>query len=108
MRRSGPFATLGLAVLLSMGSAYLLFTSPEMRCERRAPLTVLATLAAFLIALGFRQLATAQRVADRRILLVCMLISAIALFADVRFVLKYRLICNQIQEQIQQLNHPGP
>src|SRR5258707_1186161 len=105
--RSGHFVTLGLAVLLALCSCYMLFTNPEMPFERRAPLTVLATLAALLIALFFRQLASAQNPAHSRLLVLSVVLAAVALFADVRFVVKYRVICNQIQDELHQLNHPG-
>ncbi len=98
--------TLGLALLLALGSAYLILTSAELPCERRPPLTILATLSAFLIALSFRQLASSVSSTQTRILIVCLLLAGGAMFSDVRFVMKYRTICSGLQEQLRQLNQP--
>jgi hypothetical protein len=105
-RLRSPFATLGLAVLLAAGSAYMVLTRPELPCEKRAPLGVLAMLAAFLIALGFRQLASSPGTAQTRILILCLMLSAVALFADVNYVVRHRSFCNQVQQDLDRLTHP--
>lgn len=85
---------LGLAVLAGMGSTALLLSPQHTPCEQRAPLTVLAMLAAFVIALCIRQFAGAISRAARIILITALLMAAACLFADARFVLQYRDLCN--------------
>jgi TRAP-type uncharacterized transport system fused permease subunit len=104
--RSGSLATLVLSVLLAAGSVYMLLTKPELPCEKRAPLTVLATLAAFVVALAFRQMASSEGRPQTRILILCLLLSAAALFADVSFVVRHRAFCNQVQQDLDRLTHP--
>jgi hypothetical protein len=36
-----------------------------------------------------------------------LLIAGVTLFADVRYVLKYRGLCSQLQEQIRQMHTPS-
>lgn len=96
-KRSG--VALGLATLVGMGSATLLMNPHSMPCEQRAPLTVMATLAAFVIAFCIRQFGSGQSGSpisrtSNILLIAALLIAAICLFADARFVLEYRDICN--------------
>ncbi len=63
------------------------------------PLTVLATLAAFLMSICFRQMAKHKERSQRWFLAVCLLIAAITLFADFRYVRRYRGLCDSIQQQ---------
>ena len=70
-------------------------------CNRLAPLTILATLAAFLMSICFRQLARYKERSQRWFLLVCLLIAAATLFSDFRYVRRYREICDSVQQQIQ-------
>ncbi len=79
--------------------------SAPVHCDALAPLTVLATLAAFLISICFRQMG---RYADKRsrwILLVFLLVAAATLFADFRYVRRYRTFCEQLQQEMRQ---PAP
>jgi len=71
-------------------------------CESLAPLTILATLAAFLISVCFRQMARHPGRNSRWFLAACLLIAAATLFSDFRFVRRYRGFCRQIQQQIRQ------
>ena len=85
---------MGLAVLVGLGSAALLLDLQHMPCEQRAPLTVLATLAAFMIAFCVRQFSASLSRTSRNVLLAALFIAAASLFADARFVLQYRGICS--------------
>lgn len=78
----------------------------SLHCDSLAPLTVLATLAAFIISICFRQMGRYPDKRDRWILLVWLLIAAGTLFADFRYVRKYRAFCDQLQQQIRQ-SEPG-
>jgi hypothetical protein len=75
-------------------------------CNRLAPLTVLATIAAFLMAICFRQMGQHKEKSQRWFLLVCLLIAAVALFSDFRYVRRYRGICDEV-EQMQRMQ-PAP
>jgi hypothetical protein len=103
-RRNWIFITGFLAVLAAGASAYLIL-KPEIDCNALAPLTVLATLAAFLISICFRQMGRYVDKRSRWILLVSLLIAAGTLFEDFRFVRHYRDFCDQLQQQIRQ---PAP
>jgi hypothetical protein len=92
MKKSG--VALGLAVLVAIASVTLLLNLQHTPCEQRAPLTVVATLAAFVIALCLRSFATVNTRSGRYALTVALLITAACLFADSRFVIQYRAICN--------------
>jgi hypothetical protein len=92
--------TVTLALLTAGGSWWLIARAATIQCDSLAPLTVLATLAAFLISICFRQMG---RFADRRsrwVLLGCILIAAATLFTDFRFVRRYRDVCDEIRQQI--------
>ena len=85
------------------GSAWLILRSRAIDCNTLAPLTVLATLAAFLISVCFRQI---SRYSDRRsrwFLLAFLLIAAATLFSDFRYVRRNRGFCNELRQQM----HPG-
>lgn len=69
-------------------------------CNRLAPLTILATLAAFLMSICFRQMARHKERSQRWFLLVCLLIAAATLFSDFRYVRRYREICDSVQRQM--------
>ena len=92
MKKSG--VALGLAVLIAIASVTLLLNLQHTPCEQRAPLTVVATLAAFLIALCLRSFATVNTRNGRLTLIVALLVASACLFADARFVIQYRVICN--------------
>jgi hypothetical protein len=63
---------------------------------------VLATLAAFLISICFRQMGRYPDRRSRLVLLGCLLVAAATLFADFRYVRRYRSFCEQLQQQIRQ------
>ena len=73
--------------------------APGIDCNRLAPLTILATLAAFLMSICFRQMARHGERSQRWFLLVCLLIAAVTLFSDFRYVRRYREICDSVQQQ---------
>jgi hypothetical protein len=73
---------------------------PGIDCNRLAPLTVLATIAAFLISICFRQMATHKERSQRWFLLVCLLVAAAALFSDFRYVRRYRGICDSLSYRL--------
>ena len=71
-------------------------------CNELAPLTVLATLAAFLISVCFRLMG---RYTDRRsrwFLLACILIAAATIFTNFRYVRHYRGFCEDLRQQMHQ------
>jgi hypothetical protein len=68
-------------------------------CNHLAPLTVLATLAAFLMSICFRQMAKHKERSQRWFLAVCLLIAAVTLFSDFRYVRRYRQVCDELQQR---------
>ncbi len=105
LRRESPRrarSRIAIAVALALaaaGASAWFMAGREVRCDSLAPLTVLATLAAFLISVCFRMMG---RYADKRsrwILLGCVVIAGATLFADFRFVRRYREFCDQLQQQ---------
>ena len=92
LKKSG--VALGLSTLVALGSATLLMNSRHMPCEQRAPLTVMATLGAFVMAFCFRQFGEGVSRSTRNLLIVALLITAVCVFADAQFVLQYRTVCN--------------
>ena len=76
------------------------FTRPGsgIDCNRLAPLTVLATVGAFLMAICFRQMGQHKEKSQRWFLVVCLVIAAATLFTDFRYVRRYRGICDQVQQ----------
>lgn len=73
-----------------------------MNCNHLAPLIVLATLGAFLMALCFRLMAQHKDRAQRWFLLVCLLLAAATLFSDFRYVRSYHGFCTSLQQQMRQ------
>jgi hypothetical protein len=98
-KRSRIFITGGIAIVTAVASAWLI-QEPVLHCDSLAPLTVLATLAAFLISICFRQMGRFPERRSRWILLVFLLIAAGTLFADFRYVRKYRTFCDELQQQM--------
>ena len=89
-----------LVVASAAGSAWFIARSHAVECNSLAPLTVLATLAAFLISVCFRQI---SRYSDRRsrwFLLAFLLIAAATLFSDFRYVRRNRGFCNELRQQL--------
>lgn len=99
--------TLVLAVLIAAASAWLTFGSEGIYCDRLPSITICATLAAFAIVLSFRQVPKAADNSQKWMLGVSLFIAAATLFADARFVLKYRGLCSQLQQQIRQMQPPS-
>jgi hypothetical protein len=63
---------------------------------------VLATLAAFILSICFRQMGRYPDRRSRWFLLICLLIAGATLFGDFRFVRRYRDFCDQLQQQMRQ------
>jgi hypothetical protein len=90
----------GITLLTAMASGWFMLHSPAIYCDSLAPLTVLATLAAFLISICFRLMGRFPARRDRWFLLACVLIAGATLFVNFRYVRKYRTFCDQLREQI--------
>jgi hypothetical protein len=107
--RLNPAGTLLLSALVFAVSAGLTLSGGNaIFCERLAPLGVAAAVAAFLIALGFRLLSRTAPVAPdhaRGILGCALLLAAVALFVDVRFIAHYRGPCSAMEQQLRDLKH---
>lgn len=91
-----------LAVFTAAASVWLMRSTTAIDCDALAPLTVLATLSAFLISVCFRLMG---RLPDRRsrwFLTVCLLIAASTLFIDFRYVRRYRGVCGDLRRQMHQ------
>ncbi len=92
---------LGLGTLVTAATIALTYPAANtIYCDRLAPLCVLAALAAVLIALCFRGLATH---ANRRVAGVALLLASVSLFASVRFVARYHAACTLVEQRLQQL-----
>jgi hypothetical protein len=104
-KRSRIYITGAIALFTAGASAWLILES-EVHCDSLAPLTVLATLAAFIISICFRQMGRFPDQRSRWILLVWMIVAAGTLFADFRYVRKYRAFCDQLQQQMHRVE-PG-
>ncbi|HTW45230.1 MAG TPA: hypothetical protein VMD58_06760 [Acidobacteriaceae bacterium] len=76
------------------------FTRPGhgIDCNRLALLTVLATLGAFLMAICFRQMGQHKERASRWFLVACLVMAAVTLFTDFRYVRRYRGLCVEVQQ----------
>lgn len=98
--KSRDLVTLVVALLIAAASAWLAFGSEGVYCDRLPSMTVCATLAAFAVALCFRQMAKTGARAPKWLLGGALLIAGATLFADARFVLKYRGLCSQLQDQM--------
>lgn len=92
----------GITLLTAMASGWFIYHSPAIYCDSLAPLTVLATLAAFLMSICFRLMGRFPAKRDRWFLFACVLIAGATLFVNFRYVRKYRTFCNQLREQIRQ------
>lgn len=98
-------ALLALATLVAAACIALAWpTANAIYCDRLAPLTVLAALAATLIALGFRALATGG---SRPVLATALALAAVSLFVSARFVARYHAACAGVEQQLRSLRH-GP
>jgi hypothetical protein len=81
-----------------LASAWFSRPGPGIDCNRLAPLTVLATIAAFLMSICFRQMARHKERSQRVFLLVCLLVAAATLFSDFRYVRRYRGFCDSFEQ----------
>jgi len=100
IRPKFPFRLLSTGILclgVFLASAWFARPGGGIDCNRLAPLTVLATIAAFLMSICFRQMGQHKERAQRVFLLVCLLVAAVTLFSDFRYVRRYRGICDQVQ-----------
>jgi hypothetical protein len=79
-------------------SAWFVRPGSGIDCNRLAPLTVLATLGAFLMAICFRQMGQHKEKAQRWFLVACLVMAAMALFTDFRYVRRYRGLCDEMQQ----------
>jgi hypothetical protein len=92
--------SLALAAAVGLGSVLVIWTAAHDYCPELPRLTILATLAAFLIALCFRQLGSAATRAERSVLFFCLALAALTLFADARIVIHYRAGCHAVDTGI--------
>lgn len=81
-----------------LASAWFVRPGSGIDCGRLAPLTVLATVAAFLMALCFRQMAQHKERPQRWFLVMCLVIAAATLFTNFRYVRRYRGVCDSLQQ----------
>jgi hypothetical protein len=105
--QSRSLVTLILSVLIAAASAWLAFGAEGIYCDRLPSMTVCAALAAFAIALSFRHVPKAVDAWQKWLLAAAIFIASATLFADARFVLKYRGLCSQLQQQIRQMQAPA-
>jgi len=73
---------------------------PMIDCNNLPPLTILATLAAFIMAICFRQMSRHTERSHRWFLVVWLVMAAATLFSDFRYVRRYRNVCDSLQQQI--------
>ena len=90
-----------LTVTAAAASWWYMRPGPVIDCNRLPPLTVLATLAAFLIAIIFRQMGRHPERSHRWFLTIWLVVAAATLFTDFRYVRRYRSICDSLQRQMQ-------
>ena len=81
-----------------LASAWFVRPGSGIDCGRLAPLTVLATVAAFLMALCFRQMAQHKERPRRWFLVMCLVIAAATLFTNFRYVRRYRGVCDSLKQ----------
>jgi uncharacterized membrane protein YfcA len=93
-------ATGVLVVATAAGSVWLMARSRAIECSSLAPLTVLATLAAFLISVCFRQMGRYPDRRSRWLLFAFLLLAAATLFTGFRYVRRNRGFCNELRRQI--------
>lgn len=105
-RFSGPLLATGAITIFTAAASWWLIagSGPLLQCDSLAPLTVLATLAAFLLSVCFRQMGRYPVPASRWFLAACLLLAAATIFTDFRFVRRSRGFCDQLH---QQMTHPA-
>jgi hypothetical protein len=108
-RRIHPAGTLVFATLVfAVSAALTLSGNNAIFCDRLAPLGVAAALSAFLIAFTFRLLSRTVALpgeVTRGILGCALLLAAVALFIDVRFIEHYRAPCSDLGQQLRDWKH---
>ena len=96
-------ALLGVATLVASATVGLVLpTGHAIYCDRAAPLAILAAMAAGLIALCFRILASPLS-AHRRLAPASLLLAAIALFLAASFIKHTYAACSEMEERLQTL-----
>lgn len=101
-QRDIPFVVVSTAVLCVgalIASAWYL-RAPGLACDHLTPLTVVATISAFLISICFRLMARHKDRRLRLILAVCVVVAGIALVLDFRYVRHYRDVCDSLRQGI--------
>jgi hypothetical protein len=93
-------AVAAIALLTAAASWWFIARTPGVQCDSLAPLTVLATVSAFVISICFRLMARHPARAARLFLLACLLLAAATLFTDFRFVRANRGFCGQLRRQM--------
>jgi len=96
-----------LALGTAVASDYFMLRAQGELCGRLAPLTVLATLAAFVMSLCFRQMSRFKTKQQRIYLVVCLLLAGATLFSDFRYVRRNRDLCDQLQQQLHNATKPS-
>ena len=104
---SRTLGTLVIAILIAAASIWLVYNANAVFCEHLPAMTILATLAAFVMALCFRLLARANTRPQTIQLIATLIIAGLTLFCNARFVLKYRGFCTDLEKQIQQFEKPA-
>jgi nitrate/nitrite transporter NarK len=94
-RQVRPLANLILVLFVAAGSTWLLRPTGGIVCDQLAPLTVLTMLAVVLLALSLRQLASTQQ---RAILWITILLAAVCITVDVRYVARYHGLCSGLRQ----------
>lgn len=100
VRFAPPLLVTAFIALLTAGASWWLMARSAIQCDSLAPLTVLATLAAFLMSVCFRQMGRFKDRRSRWFLFACLLIAAAALFTDFRYVRHYRDFCDNLRQHM--------
>ena len=107
--RLNPAGTLVFAALVfGVSAALTLSGGNAVFCDRLAPLGVAAALSAFLIAFTFRLLSrtvAAPGETTRGVLGCTLLLAAVGLFIDVRYIAHYRAPCSDLGQQLRDWKH---
>ncbi|HEX3436347.1 MAG TPA: hypothetical protein VHT24_06225 [Pseudacidobacterium sp.] len=103
----GSLGAVVIALAAAAASLWLGFGSDGIFCDRLPSMTIMAVLAAFVIALCFRLLGRAVTSGQKWQIAAALLIAAVTLFANTRFVLKYHGLCEQLQQQMRQMTTPS-
>ncbi len=85
-----------VALLFAAGSVWCICTAIS-PCQYLTPLTILATLSAFLISVCLRQMGRNPQRTIRFYLLGCMIVAAVTLVVDFHYVRSHRAVCGTPQ-----------